>query len=402
MRRLMADKTTLPPSSLIPLLAGLVALGPISIDLYLPSLPTLVEVFGTNLSRVQLSMSSFLAGFALFHLLCGPLADSFGRKPVLIAGLVLFTASSLACAMSQNIEDVIMWRFLQGVGACVGPTLGRAVARDLFEPREAARVLAIIAMLMGIAPAVAPTLGGLMLVWTGWEAIFVTTALGGASLIVWTLIKLPESVPIRQAFHPTTILGNYRELLTHGFYWQVVLASAAIYSGMMSFVAGSSFVLIDMKGVKPEHFGPYFFFIVLGYISGSYLTSRLSGHKSPGFLLRLGSGLSLCAITGMFALELMAGTPLATVVPMAFYSAGIGLVLPNATAFALRPFAHMAATASAMFGFVQMGLAALVTALVGLALTYSIFGMLIIMFGLTVVGSWLIYRLSYADTDDPI
>ncbi len=396
----MPTKTSVPaPSTLIPLLAGLVALGPISIDLYLPALPTLVDVFGTNLSRVQLSMSSFLAGFAMFHLFCGPLADSFGRRPILLAGLALFALSTLACALATTVDELILWRFLQGIGACVGPTLGRAIARDLFAPREAARVLATIAMLIGIAPAIAPTLGGLILVWTGWETIFVVTAVGGMALIFWTARTLPESVPFRQPFHPTTILSNYRALFANALYWRVVLASAALYSGMMSFVAGSSFVLIDMKGVKPEHFGPYFFFIVLGYISGSFVTSRQAGRWSAVFLMRVGAALSLLGITAMFLLEFGPAAPLTLVLPMALYSAGVGLVLPNATACALRPFPNMAATASAMFGFVQMGLGALATAVVGVALTTSVFGMILIMLLLAAACSFLVFRMNPADFD---
>ena len=137
---------------LLVLLASLVALGPLTIDMYLPALPGMVHDLDTNTSRVQLTISAFLLGFAVFHLVCGPLADRYGRKPVLAAGMGLFILASVGCALADNIDSLIMFRFLQGVGACVGPTLGRAVARDIFGPREAARALAYIAMIMAAGP----------------------------------------------------------------------------------------------------------------------------------------------------------------------------------------------------------------------------------------------------------
>ena len=148
---------------LLVLLASLVALGPLTVDMYLPALPGMLEDFSSTTSRVQPTLSSYLVGFALFHLVCGPLADRFGRKPVLIGGFSLFIAASLGCAQANSIDELILYRFLQGVGACVGPTLGRAIARDVFGPRRAARALAQIAMIMALAPAVAPTLGGFLL-----------------------------------------------------------------------------------------------------------------------------------------------------------------------------------------------------------------------------------------------
>ena len=155
------------------LLAAMVALGPLSVDMYLPAMPIMMRAFDTDISHMHLTLSSYLAGFAVFHLACGPLADRFGRKPVLIAGTTLFVVACIGCSQSVSVEQMLLFRFLQGVGACVGPTLARAVTRDVFGPTGAARALSLIAMLMALAPAVAPTMGGVLLLILPWQSIFI-------------------------------------------------------------------------------------------------------------------------------------------------------------------------------------------------------------------------------------
>ena len=150
-------------SRLIFVLSAIVSLGPLSIDLYLPAMPSMVTVFGTTVDRVQLTLSSYLLGFAFFHLVCGPLSDRYGRKPILIAGLSVYVLMSVLCALSETIEELIMFRFFQAMGACCAPTLGRAVVRDVFPPEQAVKALAYVSSLMALAPVAAPSIGGLLL-----------------------------------------------------------------------------------------------------------------------------------------------------------------------------------------------------------------------------------------------
>ena len=158
---------------LLALLAALVALGPLSVDVYLPAMPTMMVALDTDIRHMHLTLSSYLTGFALFHLACGPLADRFGRKPILIGGTVLFVAACVGCSLAETVDELVFFRFIQGIGACVGPTLARAVARDIFGPTRAARALSLIAMMMALAPAIAPAMGGVMMLWLPWPSSFV-------------------------------------------------------------------------------------------------------------------------------------------------------------------------------------------------------------------------------------
>jgi DHA1 family bicyclomycin/chloramphenicol resistance-like MFS transporter len=202
------DKLKPESTGLLMLLAAFVALGPLSTDMYLPALPDMVSVFGSTVSRVQLTISAYLFGFSVFHLLCGPLSDRFGRKPILLLGMIIFCIASIACARVGNIEELIFWRFMQGVGACTGPTLGRAMVRDIYGPVKAAKALATMAAIMALAPAVAPIIGGWMLGFLPWSAIFWFLAAYALLAIASLALLLPESLPERQSLRPLSIVRN--------------------------------------------------------------------------------------------------------------------------------------------------------------------------------------------------
>lgn len=351
---------------LLALLAALVALGPLSVDMYIPALPSMVATLNTDISHIHLTLSTYLTGFSVFHLVCGPLADRIGRKPVLLGGTVLFVLACIGCSLASTVEELIIYRFLQGVGACVGPTLARTVTRDIFGPTRAARALSLIAMLMALAPAVAPTLGAVLLVWLPWSAIFIFLALYGIAMIVLIQIFLAETLPQVQSLHPLAIARNYAELLRNPLYMAATLTGAMIYAGLMTYISCASFVYIDMLGVPVQYFGFIFLSSVLGYMLGSALSARLSRSFVPEQTVLLGAVLAATASATM-----LAGSAIWPIniwmllLPMIMYSAGMGLLLPNAMAVALRPFPHIAGTASALMGFVQMGLSACATALIG-------------------------------------
>ena len=326
----------------------------------------------TDISGMHLTVSAYLIGFSLFHLLCGPLADRIGRKPVLLGGTVLFVAACLGCSLSTTIEELQAWRFAQGVGACVGPTLARTIARDIFGPTRLAKVFSLIAMLMALAPAIAPTLGGLMLLVLPWPSVFVFLALYGCSIVFLTSRYLPESLPEKQSLRPAAILKNYGKLFADPLYMTVTIASSMTYAAMISYLSSSSFIYIDMLGVPVEYFGLIFLTTVLGYMGGSALSARLSSSHSSGSLMLMGAVIALIATLAMWAAtEIFPNSLYALMLPMTFFTTALGIILPHAMTIALRSFAHIACTASAFLGFVQMSLSAGASAAVGSFLTDS-------------------------------
>ena len=365
-------KRLLDPDSpwLLALLAALVALGPLSVDMYLPAMPAMMRDFGTDISQMHLTLSSYLTGFALFHLACGPLADRFGRKPILLGGTLLFVAACVGCSRSGTVGEMLLFRFLQGIGACVGPTLARAVARDVFGPTGAARALSLIAMLMALAPAVAPTLGGVLLLVLPWESVFIFLGVYAAMMIILIQVFLPESLPAVQSLHPRVIARNYGELLVDPFFLTVTVTSGLVYAGLIIYLASSSFIYIEMLGVPPQYFGLVFLGSVAGYMAGSALSARLSRRHDSERIMRLGVILAMLASCLLLACSrAWPASVLALMLPMMLYSIAMGLVLPHAMAIALRPFAHIAGTASALLGFIQMSLSAGASALTGQFLT---------------------------------
>lgn len=384
----MSSRTLTPDSRwLLPLLAALAALGPLTVDMYLPAMPAMRDALGTTAGHIQLTLSAYLGGFSLFHLACGPLADRFGRKPVIQGGTLLFVAASVGCALVSSVEQLVFFRFLQGVGACVGPTLARTIARDLFGPRKAARALSLIAMLMALAPAVAPTAGGLMLLVLPWQSIFVFLALYGG-LMLWLQGRyLAESLPQRQSLAPSAIIGNYSRLLKAPGFIIVVTASSLSYAGMMVYLASAGFVYLEMLHVPVAWFGAVFLTTVIGYVLGSAASARLANRMESWHLVLAGAWLAMLACLSMSLLAWQfPGSVSAIMLPAMFYTAALGLVLPHAMGIALQPWPHMAGTASSLMGFIQMGVSALAAASVGPFLHDSPAPMLLAMLGLSLLG----------------
>lgn len=350
------------------LLTSLVAFGPLSTDLYLPSLPMLVGEFATDIPTVQLTLSVFLLGFAVSQLAYGPLSDRFGRRPVLLAGVALYAVASIACTRADSIETLILLRFLQAVGACVGPVVARAVVRDVYGRERAARVLSYMAMAMAIAPAVGPLLGGVLTERLGWRACFVAlSAIGVAVLLaVWLFLRETNVHRDPEALRPARLLNNYQRLFSHRAYLGYVLCAACMYSGLFAFISGSSFVLMNILGLTPTGFGLGFAAAVVGYMLGSFSSGRLTLALGIDRMIVIGTAVSTLA--GLTALGLaLAGqvSVVAVIAPVVVYFLGTGITLSNALAGAVGPFPSMAGLASALLGFIQMSVAAGVGIVVG-------------------------------------
>jgi DHA1 family bicyclomycin/chloramphenicol resistance-like MFS transporter len=348
------------------ILIGAVALGPVSTDLYLPSLPSIGRDLGADVAATQLTLSVFLAAFALVQIPVGPLSDRFGRRPILLSGLAVYALASVACAFAPSIEMLIAARAVQAAGACAGVVLGRAVVRDIYGPDRAARMLAYIGGAVALAPMVGPIIGGLIQSLFGWRWNFGVLATFAVITLALGLGGLPESNTRRdpRALDPSRMVANFGTLLRHRGFLGCALAVAFIYAGLFAFISGASFVLIDGLGVPPDRFGYIFAIVVIGYITGTQIAGRLTMRLGIARMVWLGGSVSLVAGGVMAVLApLAAGSSwalAAIAAPMACYTMGAGIVMPNGQAGALAPFAHMAGAASALMGFLQMAIAALV------------------------------------------
>nr|WP_255762600.1 multidrug effflux MFS transporter [Halomonas alkalisoli] len=349
-------------------LAALTALGPLATDMYLPAMPAMAEALDTGPDQIQLTLSLYMAGFAMAQIFCGPISDRFGRKPVMVAGFSLFLLASLLCAFAPSIEWLLVGRFLQALGGAAGPVLGRAAVRDIYGPIEAGRVLSYMASTMALAPALAPVVGAGLLLYFGWQSIFVLlTFYAGIMLLVLALL-MPEplSPANRQSISPRAILRNYRMLLTQRAFIGYTLVNASGFASLFAFLSGSSFVLIEFMGMTPFEYGIGFTLIVAGFFSGTIFSGRYSHRLGRDRLLLLAT--LCCALAGSIMAGLaVAGiyAPWAVIGPHILFLVGFGIVMPQSMSGALAPNPQCAGAASSLFGFLQMTIAALAGALVG-------------------------------------
>ncbi|WP_332684527.1 multidrug effflux MFS transporter [Bosea sp. (in: a-proteobacteria)] len=379
-------------------LAMLTALGPLSTDFYLPSLPEIVRALGTDVAGAQATLSAFLFGFAAGQLVWGPLSDRLGRRPVLLIGLCLFLVTTLACALAPSIEALIGARFAQALGASGPIVLGRAMVRDLYDGPRAGRELARMGMIMGLVPAVAPLAGGLLQDAFGWRSTFLASLAFGLVILAVVITIMPETIrqrsPERLSF--LAIFRSFGVLLQNPAYRVYVSLTSLAYAGLFAFISGSSFVLIGIYGLSPPAFGLSFGFAVLGYILGTILAQRLVGRRGLDGVIALGvaclagGGLSMlaCVASGF-------GGALGVVGPMALYACGVGLTMPQSQAAAMMPFPDRAGAASSFTGLCQMLLSGCVGLLVGHLLEASALPLPLVMSAIG-VAALVLFRASAA------
>lgn len=343
-------------------LALLTALGPLSTDMYLPSLPAIAGNFGATTGEAQLTLSAFLLGFAFGQFFYGPISDRIGRKPVLLFGLGIFVLASLVCALSPNIETMVAARFVQALGASGPIVLGRAIVRDFYEGSRAGRELSRMGTIMGVVPALAPVLGGLIASLSNWRMIFVFMILFGAALAATVLLRLPESLREKTAVPVSfgSIVKGFGFLLRHPGYRVYVGIAMLTYGGLFAFISGSSFVLQGHYGLDQLAFAFSFGLMVIGYVLGTALAQRLVGSYGLDGTIRFGvSSLAAGGVTMLILVALEVPSSLAVTVPMAIYGMGVGLTMPQSMASALMPFPDRAGTASSLLGICQMSSAAI-------------------------------------------
>jgi DHA1 family bicyclomycin/chloramphenicol resistance-like MFS transporter len=354
--------------ALTALLAALSAIGPLTTDMYLPSLPDIARQFTTSTAQVQLTISAYLIGFAVGQILYGPVSDRHGRKPVLLAALALYCVAGLACALSTSIEMLIVARFVQALGGSGGIVLARAIVRDFHSGVRAGRELSLIGSVMALAPVLAPIVGGVLQTGFGWRSIFVTLVAAGlvGVGVVWLL--LPETLATRAAepVSPSTMLKSYRAVACNPAYLAYLALATTSYAGLFAWISGASFVLQNLYGLSPFNFGIAFALGSVGYMIGATTAARLVTRLGIDGTLGVGAGALAAGGTAMVVSVALGFTSaVSLVLPVAIYLAGLGMVLPQAIAGAMTPFPERAGSASSLLGFIQQSAAALCGAVVG-------------------------------------
>ena len=356
------------PLRLLLILGALSAFGPLAIDFYLPSFPTLALAFATDVEHVQLSLSAYFMGLAIGQLLYGPLADRFGRRMPLLAGLLLFTLASLACALAPSLEWLIAARFVQALGGCAGMVITRAVVRDMCDPIDSAKVFSQLMLVMGLAPILAPLLGGLMLNVLGWQSIFIALALFGALCLLAVALWLPETLSADAPTAPLRgAMGEYLRLFGDLPFLGYALTGGFAVAGMFAYIAGSPFVFIELYGVPAEHFGWLFGANALGFILAAQLNAWLVARHGPSYWLRRMVWLYLLCGSALLLTALAQPTTLwPLLIPLFGCIACLGVLLPNSSACAMAGQGSHAGSASALLGSLQFTIAASAAAVVGL------------------------------------
>jgi DHA1 family bicyclomycin/chloramphenicol resistance-like MFS transporter len=350
------------------ILGALTAFGPLAIDMYLPAFPTLAKAFATDIGHVQTTLAAFFLAFALGQAFWGPLADSYGRRRPLMIGLVLFIAASIACTMAPSIGALAVLRFIQGLAACASVVIGRAVVRDLFPASQAISVFAALMLVVGLAPILAPLVGGQLLVSVGWKSIFWFLALFAGGCLLATIIRLPESLAhgMRRSIAPGAVLATYAGLLADRRFLMPALAGSCAIAGMFAYIAGAPFVLIELYGIPERSFGWVFGTNAMGFVIVSQINARIARKVEPSRMIRAAGIVQVVACLVLLVVAWSGiHSLILTLVPLFLVIASLGLLMPNTTAIAMASFPDRAGAASALLGTVQFSLAAAASSLVG-------------------------------------
>ena len=354
----------------------LLGIQPISTDLYLPALPTLQREFGASLSATQLTLSALIICFGFGQLVCGPLADRFGRRPVLLTGLGLYTVASVLGAIAQSIEALIVWRALQGAAMAAAVTCGRSIVRDLFQPYEGARVMSRALGGLGLIATLAPMLGGLLVQTLSWHAALLMTALFGAGALAFIALQFTETLkrPDPLATRPMRVLHNWGAVLGHPSFraWTALLCCS--WGGVFFLLAGSSFLFINVLGTTRLQFGVILATCSIAYVFGTMLCRRLLLSHGLRGAVRRGAVLSLTGGVGMALLSL-AGvqTVWAIMLPQWLFAVGHGIHQPCGQSGVVGPFPEKAGTAASVSGFAMMATAFAISLWLGRAPLHSVF-----------------------------
>jgi DHA1 family bicyclomycin/chloramphenicol resistance-like MFS transporter len=371
------------------ILGALAMIGPFSIDMYLPALPALGASLDASPGAVQGTLAIYLLGLACGQMLYGPMSDRHGRRAPLFVGLGLYGIAALACALAPSIEALTVARLFQALGGCAGMVIARAVVRDVSDERGSVRLMAQLMLVMGVAPIIAPVIGGAMLPLFGWRGIFVLLALYGMAMLAVVALLLPESLPAerRRRDGLIAVLGVWRRLLADRRFLGLALGGGFILGGMFTYISGSPFVFMELHGVPAGQYGFYFGANALGIMAAGQIVGRLAQRIPPARLLPV--AITVPAVAGLVLLAVTAtgfgGFP-AMLVALFFFVAMIGGVGPLTVALAMAPHGAVAGSASALMGTMQFGIGALAGTVLGLLQDGTAVPMALVIAGCGVAG----------------
>lgn len=359
-------EVAIPHRTIFALIVLTTGLGPFSLNVPLPSMPNIAGTLDASYGVVQLVLTFYLLALAAGQFVYGPLSDRFGRRPVMIGGLMVFLAGTAVCAAAPNVETLLAGRFIQGFGGCAGMVLGRAMLRDLYGRDRAASLLGYVTMAMVAAPMIAPALGGAVDEVSGWRTGFAVVAIAGAALLAATVLRLPEThgEPLSAGGLVGLLRGCRVLMATPAFLAHSVIMAftSAIF---FSFLAGAPYIVVTLMARSPAEYGLWFAINAGGYMLGNFLSGRYAGRVGIAPLMRVGTVLNLIGLALMIGAAFLAPfTPPAIFLPMMVVALGNGLVLPSVIAAAVSVRPDYAGAASGLSGAFQMGLAALVTVII--------------------------------------
>ena len=355
-------------TAFIVLLAVLSALGQFASNVYLPSLPAVSAELGISSSATALTYTIYLAAFAFAQLVYGPLADRFGRRPLVLLGTILFVLGSVICAMSSDLSGLLVGRVIQAIGASAGVVMARAMVRDVFSGADLAKALALMTIVFAMAPGFSPLIGGILQDTMGWRTVFSAAAIVGVLVFAAAATNAPETLAVRSKELSLAVAGRtYRAILKDAQFVRYAMATAFVIGAMSAFFVGSPTVFIDLLGVSATEYGFYPPLAITGFVIGGVVTRKFAGRVPVHRLALIGVGISL--VGALF----MMGFPLSGIehkhainASIVVFVSGMGVSMPTAVAIALDRFPNSAGSAAAILGFMQMGIGAVSSALTGM------------------------------------
>lgn len=383
------------PRPPILLLALATALSGVAMNIFIPSMPGMVRAFDTDVATVQLTLTLYLVGVAFGQLVYGPLSDYYGRRPLLLAGVALYTVSALVASLAQSIEVLIVARIAQSLGGCSGMVISRAIVRDVYSRDKSASVMGYITMAMTIAPAMAPVIGGFLDIWFGWRSTFWALTLYGSVLLTGIVFFLKETLHEPQ---PTIgimpILRSYRVLIRYPVFLGHALGTGLATTCFFVFLAGAPHLMIEVLHRPPTDYGFWFVLVSFGYFCGNFVAGQLSARLGIERMVAFGAAFLLIGAAMMILDALFLPlTPAGIFVPATFIAIGNGISQPNGIAGAISVDPSRAGAASGIVGFLQMALGAVGTVIVGHALADALLPVSLVL-GAAALGSALTYGLA--------
>lgn len=364
------DQTKAPQISflLFLVLGAIGALTPLAIDMYLPAMPTIARDLGVAEGAVQITLTAYTAGFALGQLIHGPLADSYGRRPVLILGVLFFGLAAVVSATTTGIEALTWVRTAQGFAGAAAAVIIQAVVRDMFDREDFARAMSFVTLVITIAPLIAPMIGGYVAVWFGWRAIFWILAAFSVVVICLVLWKIPETLSAenKQPFRIRNTLRNYIKLAKNPVAMGLIFSGAFSFAGMFAFLTAGSFVYIDIYGVRPEQFGYLFGLNIVAMIIMTSINGRLVKKLGSHTMLRFGLIVQLIAGIGLFVTWQLDAGLWGTVIFVVMFIGTLSTIGSNSMGLLLSGYPTMAGTASSLAGTLRFGTGSVIGAVVAM------------------------------------